>query len=55
MREKIEWALWFKFRLGGSPCSNVQAMDGYSTQPERFPLRKSNSIMSGNCKRMIHT
>ena len=22
MRGKLEWALWYRFRLGGSPCSS---------------------------------
>ena len=25
MRGKIEWALWLRFRLGGSACSNINS------------------------------
>ena len=60
MRGKIEKALWFRFRLGGSPCSSngwIQYITMTMTtvldwlfHQNVFLLRESNSTMSGNGK-----
>ena len=66
MGSKVEWALWFRFKLGGSTCSKINSEGKEKTtkfrniidnldwlfQQGAFPLRESNSILPGKVKEL---